>query len=273
MLHYFSQHILRSPFTFESRILPMVQGRSRVYSRFPLLPKMLPQQLPNLYIKISHSERKKVQKMLAQTGLEKFEFLRKLAMDLGAADAKVIPADKVVVENRVVLKCRVGCTNYGKTLACPPYTPTADDFRKIVKEYSHALFIKFKSNAEADSALTEYLSYSENDPKIPEDMKEKTQKFWKAWKEDKQKILQAVLDLEKAAIKQGYPLAAGFVSGPCQLCEKCNLKTRICVHPTQARYSEDAVGVNVRKTAKNAGISFSFPFEKNPESFALLLID
>jgi predicted metal-binding protein len=40
-----------------------------------------------------------------------------------------------------------------------------------------------------------------------------------------------------------------------------------------ARYSEDAVGVNVKKTAKNAGITFVFPFSKNPESFALLLID
>jgi predicted metal-binding protein len=40
-----------------------------------------------------------------------------------------------------------------------------------------------------------------------------------------------------------------------------------------ARYSEDAVGVNVKKTAKNAGIPVTFPFEKSPESFALLLID
>jgi predicted metal-binding protein len=40
-----------------------------------------------------------------------------------------------------------------------------------------------------------------------------------------------------------------------------------------ARPSEDAVGVNVKKTAKNAGIEFVFPFPKNPESFALLLID
>ena len=44
-------------------------------------------------------------------------------------------------------------------------------------------------------------------------------------------------------------------------------------HPNLARYSEDAVGVNVKKTAQNAGIIVAFPFEKNPESFALLLID
>ena len=39
------------------------------------------------------------------------------------------------------------------------------------------------------------------------------------------------------------------------------------------RISEDAIGVNVKKTAGNAGISFQFPFTKNADSFALLLID
>ena len=211
--------------------------------------------------------------MLSQTGLEKFDFLRKLALDLGAADAKVIPTDKVVVEDRVVLKCKVGCTNYGKTLACPPYTPTAEEFRKIVNEYSYALFMKFKSEAEGDRELAKYLSKAETDPAIPPEVREKVQKFWAAWKGDKKKLLSAVVDLEKAAMSKGYTLAVGFVSGSCQLCEKCNLKTGICVNPTMRRYSEEAVGVNVKKTAKNAGIQMTFPFEKNPDSFALILID
>jgi predicted metal-binding protein len=211
--------------------------------------------------------------MVSQNELEKFDFLRKLALELGAADAKVIPADKIVVENRVVLKCKVGCTHYGKTLTCPPYTPTAEEFRKIVGEYSYALFMKFKSQATADSELAKVLSKAETDPAIPQDVKEKVQKFWAAWKDDKRKMLSAVVDLEKAAMRKGYTLAVGFVSGSCQLCEKCNVETGICVNPTMARYSEDAVGVNVKKTAKNAGISVTFPFEKNPESFALLLID
>ena len=61
--------------------------------------------------------------MSAQNGTEKFDFLRKRALELGAADAKIFPANHVVVEDRVVLKCKIGCNNYGKTLACPPYTP------------------------------------------------------------------------------------------------------------------------------------------------------
>ena len=42
-----------------------------------------------------------------QIGLEKFDFLRKMALKTGAVDAKVITADKVVVEDRIVLKCKV----------------------------------------------------------------------------------------------------------------------------------------------------------------------
>jgi predicted metal-binding protein len=210
---------------------------------------------------------------MASQSEPEFDFLRKLALELGAADAKVIPAEKVVVENRVVLKCKVGCPNYGKTLMCPPYAPTPEEFRKMVAEYSYALFMKFKSQATADPELAKVLSKAETDPAIPQDVKEKAKKFWAAWKDEKRKMLSAVVDLEKAAVRQGYTLAVGFISGACELCEKCNLQTRICVNPTMARYSEDAVGVNVKKTAKNAGIPVKFPFEKNPESFALLLID
>jgi predicted metal-binding protein len=211
--------------------------------------------------------------MSPQSGIEKFSFLKKIALDKGAADAQIIPADKIVIEDRVVLKCKLGCSNYGKTLMCPPYTPSAEEFRRITREYSYALFMKFKSKAEAEAKTAKYLSKSETDPALPSDMKEKIHNFWAAWREDKQIMLSAVIDLEKAALNKGYPLAVGLVSGTCYLCGKCSVEKKVCAHPTKARYSEDAVGVNVKATAKNAGISVSFPFEKNPESFALVLID
>ena len=211
--------------------------------------------------------------MLSQKGLEKFEFLRKMALELGAAEAKIINTDKVVVEDRVVLKCKVGCINYGKTLSCPPYTPTAEEFRKIVNEYTYALFMKFESKARADAEITPYLSKSEPDSTLAEEIKDKVRKFWSAWKEDKLKMLSTVHTLEKAAMNKGYPLALGLISGHCQLCDKCTLNKATCIHPTKVRYSEDAVGVNVKATAKNAGIEVKFPFDKNPSSFALVLIE
>jgi predicted metal-binding protein len=209
--------------------------------------------------------------MAAQSELAKFDFLRKLALELGASDAKIIPANNVVVEDRVVQKCKVGCNNYGKTLTCPPYTPTAEEFRKIVSEYNYALFMKFTSKAEADAEMQSNLSKTGAD--LSTEVKTKTDKFWASWKDDKKNMLASVVKLEKEAMRNGYSLAISYVSGSCQLCEKCNIETGICIHPDMARQSEDAVGVNVKKTAKNAGIEFIFPFPKNPESFALLLID
>jgi predicted metal-binding protein len=211
--------------------------------------------------------------MPAQNDAEKYQFLVKLALEKGAADAKIIPASKVVVEDRVVLKCKVGCNHYGKTLVCPPYTPSADEFRKIVSEYSFAMFMKFTTNAVADPEIYPHLMDYETNSNISRNIKEKAAKFWQNWKDDKQKMLQSVVGLEKAAMKQGYSLAISFISGHCQICDKCNLETKICRHPELMRMSEDAIGVNVKKTAANAGIVFNFPIAKNADSFALLLID
>ncbi len=210
---------------------------------------------------------------MSENDAEKFQFLVKLALENGATDAKIIPTSKVVVEDRVVLKCKVGCNHYGKTLACPPYTPSAEEFRKIVSEYSYAIFMKYKSAAEASPEVLAKLMVAETDTTVSKEIKEKAAKFWQDWKDDKRKMLESVVGLEKAAMNKGYSLAISFISGHCQLCEKCNTESRICRNPNLARWSEDAVGVNVKKTAANAGISVTFPFAKNPESFAILLID
>jgi predicted metal-binding protein len=202
-----------------------------------------------------------------------FGFLRGLALDLGAAEARVISVGDIVVENRVVLKCRIGCDDYGKKLTCPPFTPKVDEFRKMLKDYRHAMIVKFKSPAEADKDTSRNLLRSQYDQTMSKDLREKTSKFWSDWKGDKKRILLAVLELEKAAFNKGYTFAVGFTSGSCGLCEKCNVQAGICLHPTMARCPEHAVGVNMKKTAEKAGIPLSFPIKGKPEPTALLLID
>jgi predicted metal-binding protein len=204
--------------------------------------------------------------------IESFDFLRKQSLDLGAVEAKIIPVTKIVIENRVVFKCKLGCEKYGKTLACPPHAPSPDEFRKIVSEYKFALFMKFETKVEGDSELIKYLSKTDY-PSISVEMKTKVDKFWLAWQDEMKKMLEIVHKLEKAAAKEGYLLAVGLVSGACQLCEKCNVEKGICIHPTMKRYSEEGVGINVKATAEKADIKFTLPFNKNPETFALLLID
>jgi len=204
--------------------------------------------------------------------MNSLNFLRKLALDLGAIGAKIITVNKIVIEDRVVFKCRLGCEKYGKTLSCPPFAPSPEEFRKIVSEYHYALFMKFKSQAEGDAELVKYLTKT-NDTTVPQEMKAKVESFWSAWKDDMKKLLSIVIELEKVASGRGFLLAVGFVSGSCQLCEKCNLEKGLCLHPTMKRYSEEGVGVNVKATAEKAGLKFTLPFEKNPETYALLLID
>lgn len=204
--------------------------------------------------------------------IKSFDFLRKQALELGAGAAKIIPVEKIVIEDRIVFKCRLGCEKYGKTLACPPYAPSPEEFRKIVSEYHYALFMKFRSQAEGDAELRKYLTKM-NDPLVPCEVKAKAESFWSVWKDNTKKLRDTVIELEKAATERGYLLAIGLVSGSCQVCEKCNLEGGVCIHPEIRRYSEEAVGVNVKATAEKAGIKFALHFKKNPEIFALLLID
>jgi predicted metal-binding protein len=104
-------------------------------------------------------------------------------------------------------------------------------------------------------------------------LKEKSAKFWSDWRGDQSRVHLAVLELERIAFDKGFTFATGFISGPCSLCEKCNVAIGKCLHPTMARAPEHAVGVNMKKTAEKAGIPLTFPFRRRPEPMALLLID
>jgi predicted metal-binding protein len=202
-----------------------------------------------------------------------YTFLVEKARELGAKDAKVIPASDIVVENRVPLKCRAGCIGYGKKLTCPPYVPTPDEFRKILSEYHHALLVKFLSPAEADPDVICSIYKYWLDPAAPADKKEQATQFWKDHFNGTGAFAPMMLELERTAFNAGNPFALAFINGSCRLCETCNVKAGICVHPTQARIPEHAVGVNMVKTAEKAGLPIRFPVQGHPELMALLLID
>jgi predicted metal-binding protein len=201
-----------------------------------------------------------------------FTFLLEEANRLGAREAKIISPNKVVVEDRVLLKCRAGCHMYGHKFVCPPYTPTPDEFRKMLKEYENILIVKFPADAEAEEDVGRNLLKNQCSPETLPDLRDRTKKFWDVWNGDKRRILLAMLELEKAAFNRGYTLAVSLTAGSCTLCAKCNMEAT-CTHPTMARYPEHALGVNVKKTLKNVGMSIKFPFEKHPEGLGMLLID
>ncbi len=199
--------------------------------------------------------------------LEGFEFLEKAALDLGAGSAKVIPVDWIVVEDRVRLRCTVGCPAYGNNLKCPPYVPTPGEFRKILKDYRFAMVVKHKPNIMPEEVKGLRLHDREK-------AKELKTKLWPEFHAYYEKALNIMLELERAAFARGYVFAIAFYAGSCGLCEKCNVEEGACRHPTRARFAAEAVGVNVVRTAENAGMPVKFSLDvKAPEPMAILLID
>jgi len=161
----------------------------------------------------------------------KFAFLVEKAKELGAAGAKVIPASDIVVENRVPMKCRTGCIGYGKKLTCPPYVPTPEEFRRILSEYRYALLVKYISPAEARPDVICSIYKYWLDPEAPADKKEQATKFRKDHFSGTGSFAPMMLELERTAFNAGNPFALAFVNGSCRLCETCNVKAGICIHP------------------------------------------
>lgn len=172
----------------------------------------------------------------------------------------------------MVLKCR-GCVGYGKKLTCPPYVPTVDEFREILKEYKYALLVKFRSPAVADEEIAKAPYKTWLDPTESEETREKAAKFWEDYFDHSKRMASAMLELEKAAFNEGYTFAVAFVNGSCRLCEKCNVEKGICIHSNMARIPEHAVGINMKKTAAEAEMPIEFPIKGQPEPMSILLID
>ncbi len=202
-----------------------------------------------------------------------YGYLEEMAVGLGATGAKVIPAGEVVVEDRVVLKCQSGCISYGTKLKCPPNVPTPGEFRKVLEEYSSVMLVKFRSPAVADADVARAPYRCWLDPAEPQEVRDRASKFWSDYLEYSKTISQVMLELEKAAFNHGNTFALAFVNGSCRLCERCNVEKGVCLHPTQARIPEHAVGINMKKTAERAGLGLKFPVEGHPEPMAILLID
>jgi len=157
-----------------------------------------------------------------------------LAVKLGAVDAKVIRADQVTVREWVRWKCRFGCSSYNRSLMCPPYTPTPEETRALLKEYKHALLFRFR-------------------PSTPKSL---------------------AVKLERRIFLEGYPAALAFSSGSCNLCEKCNVERGYCLKPLEARPSMEGCGISVFETARNAGYKIEVlrSKEQNYLRYGLVLI-
>jgi predicted metal-binding protein len=114
--------------------------------------------------------------------MPKFSKYIKRAKELGAKEAKVIPVKTIVVAEWVRMKCQFGCSGFGESLTCPPYSPTPEFIRRMLTYYKQALLVHGDA-------------YTNIHAIIPK--------------------------LEREIFLDGYFKAFGMGAGPCRLCEKC----------------------------------------------------
>ena len=107
--------------------------------------------------------------------------MERLALELGALGAKVISPGTVVTGQWVRWKCQFGCGGWGRSLVCPPHTPTPDQTRKVLDEFHRAVLFQSPGG-------------------------------------QAKKIAAA---LERRLFLSGFYKAFGLGAGPCHLCETC----------------------------------------------------
>ena len=206
---------------------------------------------------------------MKETDLEE---LCNVAIKNGATRARTIDAKLIVIDDRVQLKCRYPpCPNYGNNLMCPPYTPSAKEFREIVAKYKCAIMVQIdasigeeiKKLIKSDGAkLTELWKDVEFSKRIEKDVRELAGK----------RLGIAVSAVEREAFNKGYYLSLGLVIGNCNLCSTCDLKWP-CKHPWEARPSMEAMGIDVSQTAKNAGLDLKWGTKEIMTLNGLILIN
>jgi predicted metal-binding protein len=191
---------------------------------------------------------------------------------LGADRAAPLPAGSVVVDERVLLKCRVPrCSSYGRNLMCPPHAPGPDETRAALARYGDVLLVQQDiavTQAQVDEAL-DGRTYAES--RAPDASAAGCENEVVAAQNAFAKIMTA---LEAEAFKLGYRFAAAFAGGECVLCEVCaGVDDGVCRHPFEARPSAEAVGIDVVATARAAGLDVEMPAVDRPSWTGLLLID
>jgi len=167
------------------------------------------------------------------------ERYKQKALELGASQAEVIPAQWVQVDERVRLKCLVPrCYNYGQCVYCPPYTPEPEFMRQAFSRFQWAVL--FRNNVVPIEDFTDITRYQSQ-----------------ATKHGK-KATETVAKIEIMAFADGYYLAVGFSTGSCRdslcggmLCQV--LDSGRCRFPSRARPSMEAVGIDVFGLAAKVG--------------------
>ena len=188
-----------------------------------------------------------------------------IALKAGATAARIIPVKRVAIDERVRLKCEVPrCAGYGQFLTCPPHVMSVDTFKKVLSRYKWGLIVQVEAQ-DIDST-------DKGKGRISQAILKEYRELHRPFKLKLSEIVEAV---ELAAFKKGMRFATGFVGGSCVLCERCvgDKLSKACRHPFRARPPMEAVGIDVVKTAQNAGLPIHLSSSKNVAWTGLVLLE
>jgi len=161
--------------------------------------------------------------------------LIKLAISLGASDARILSSDVIFVEDQLARKCiEPQCENYGMSYSCPPHVEGPESFRELIKTHPRALIIRLV---------------------VPSSML----LSWE-WLDLGRVLHELVATVELEARKMGYARSSGFAGGSCKelFCQDQLSCQRIeengpCRHPNLARPSMSGYGIDVFQLVKSCG--------------------
>jgi predicted metal-binding protein len=144
----------------------------------------------------------------------------------------------------------------------------------MLNDYSFAMIIKLKKPKISNELKAKYNLDNLADRLQDQynDLDKISQVLWSDFSVHYKNALIDLLELERAAFNMGYTFATVFFAGHCMLCEKCDVENGICNNPMIARFSAESMGINLLKTAENAGMELKFN-SSEPTGMAVLLID
>lgn len=161
--------------------------------------------------------------------------LLKLARELGATHAGVIPAANIVIEDELAGFCQPpGCNHYGLSASCPPHVGGPAEMRDLLHQFTKALIFKIDIPTEIVFSIDRRQVFA--------------------------LLHQVAAGVEQAACRHGCREARSFAGGSCKqiFCHaqpQCRVLAEggSCRYPHSARPSLSGFGVNVQKLLQAAG--------------------
>mgnify|MGYP002338715253 CR=1 FL=1 len=166
---------------------------------------------------------------------ERLDSLVEKALEMGATNARIIPAEKIVVDPGLAEICHnPKCINYGLSKSCPPHVAGPEAFEKQLENFSWAVVFKIEVPSE--------ILYSSQNLEL----------F--------QLLHEVASGVDQAAVDMGFADARGYAGNSCKkvFCHdylECRFlyEDGQCRNPHSARPSMSGFGVNVSKLYEAAG--------------------